>query len=99
MPGLGVEARRRLVEDDEVGLVDQRAGDEHAALETAGEILDADVGLVLELEALDAQTLLIMAVVAHVERAILIAGCLADQLRGFAVVGRRRPQAAERQGQ
>src|SRR5437867_4142662 len=40
VPGLRVEARRRLVEEHELRLVDQAAGDRQAALHAAREMLD-----------------------------------------------------------
>src|SRR5688572_31138335 len=47
--GLRVEPRSRLVEDDDLGVVQQGAGDEQAPLHTAGELLDRRFGLVGEL--------------------------------------------------
>jgi hypothetical protein len=46
--GLGVEAGGGLVEDQQLGLVDQRPGQGEAALHAAGERLDAGVFLALE---------------------------------------------------
>src|ERR671912_619323 len=49
MAGLRVEPRSRLVEDDDLGVVQQGAGDEQASLHPARELLDRRFGLVGEL--------------------------------------------------
>ena len=48
--GLRVQARGGLVEQQQVGVVDQRAGDGQASLEAAGQAVDLGVALVGELE-------------------------------------------------
>jgi hypothetical protein len=45
VPRLGVEARRRLVEDQQVRVVHQGAGERQPALHAAGKGVEADVGL------------------------------------------------------
>ena len=50
---LGVQAGRRLVEDDEVRLVDERAGDRQAPLHAAGQGLDLVLGALVELDELE----------------------------------------------
>ena len=47
---LGIEAGGRLVEQQQVGLVDQRSGDAHAPLLPAGQWLDLTAGAVAELD-------------------------------------------------
>ena len=49
MPGLRVEAGRRLVEQRDVGVVDQRAGDGQPALHAAGQRFDPAVGPLAQL--------------------------------------------------
>ena len=53
MPGLRVEARGRLVEEQDLRLVDQRAGDRQPALHAAGQRLDEAVGTVGEVRELE----------------------------------------------
>jgi hypothetical protein len=45
MPRLRVEARRRLVEDQELGIVDERARERQAPLHAARQRADADFAL------------------------------------------------------
>src|SRR5665647_1721818 len=49
--GLRVQPGGQLVEEDELGVIDQRKGDEHALALAARELLDIGVALVLEPEA------------------------------------------------
>jgi hypothetical protein len=49
VPSLRVKAGGRLVEHQQLGIVDQRAGDGEPPLQAAGQLLDAGVDLVGEL--------------------------------------------------
>ena len=49
---LRIEAGGRLVEEEQLGIADQRAGDGEPLLLAAGELLDPGVALVLELDQL-----------------------------------------------
>jgi hypothetical protein len=49
---LGIQARRGLVEDDDLGIVDERARDEEPPLHPARELLDRRIGLLGELHKL-----------------------------------------------
>ena len=53
VPGLRVEPGRRLVEQQHLGPVDQRAGDGQPALHAAGEVLDLGLRLLGELHELE----------------------------------------------
>ena len=48
--GAHVDAGRRLVQQQQVGLAEQRAGDEHALLLAAGQLADVAVGQVADAE-------------------------------------------------
>jgi hypothetical protein len=50
VPGLGVESGGRLVEEQQVRVVDQRPGDRQPPLQAAGEAVDLLAALVGELE-------------------------------------------------
>ena len=53
VPRLRVEAGRRLVQDDQLRLVDERAGDRQAPLHAAGQRLDLVLGALVELDELE----------------------------------------------
>jgi len=53
VPGLGVEAGRRLVGDDDPGLIKQGPGDEEPPFHARGQLVDLAVSLGLELDELE----------------------------------------------
>ena len=53
MAGLRIETGRRLVEQQQLGFVDQRAGDRQAPLHAARQRLDLAVGALAELDELE----------------------------------------------
>ena len=53
MPRLRVESGRRLVEQQDVGLVDQCAGDGEASLHAAGQVVDTALRAIAQLDELE----------------------------------------------
>ena len=50
---LGIEAGRRLVEKDQVRIADDRAGEREPLLLSAGQLADARIALLVELDDMD----------------------------------------------
>ena len=50
----GVQTRRRLVENQQIGIVDQRHGDGHSSSETSGELTDGHLRVASQLEEFEA---------------------------------------------